>query len=338
DFDLFQEVSGKVGESVDHYQRDKELLKNRGSTSAHSHDACEPLLAGRDRFSDRIAYFTQKAMALQKSPLAFISEVYSLPSDQNQFVQTSLVSHAMCEVTADTLKKTIASDGVNRVPSSSVIAKANQLVQKYNALRSRMIKKDAQAVLEMNQFWSRVMMCLSYAQSLSSPDSHSSDKVAKKYAPKDYERPDGVLFDENRSLTGAQKVSLGLFQFSPDASGNVNPCLKQWNQNYSSCQISLDSSVSDQAEMTRILGSSYQTFNAFCGTQKPVQMFSVQINTQDPSKTHPINLNKDGTLKPAADRCVSLHFLPGNSYTPFGPLYNSTKRNLAPFLKCSLAQ
>lgn len=331
-FNIFTDVGYTVGDKVDqYYQEHRELLVQRGVTGAHSIDSCDPQLRNQTRFAERISYAVVQNMTARKAKLAFIGNLFDIPTDQEKFVPNSLMSHAMCEVTSSTLTKTIGSD---RVPSAAVIKKANELVKRFNGLRQKVIDKAPKATMEMAKFWGRVMMCLSYTESLTTADTSSSDSVAQKYAPSGYRRPAGVLFYEDPNQPASSRLNLGLFQFTPSAGGNINPCIKQWNEIYPSCQVSTSAT---QADMIKVLGSSYQTFNAFCGANKPAQMFSVQVNTTDVNNTHPLNRKSNGSLKASEDRCVSLHFLPGNSYNHFGPFQNSTGSNLDELLSCSLA-
>jgi len=177
-------------------------------------------------------------------------------------------------------------------------------------------------------------MCLSYVESLTTADRPFSDRIAQAYAPSDYRRPAGVLFYEDPLQPEASALNLGLFQFSPDSGGNIYACIKQWNLIYPSCQVPSGGSTK---EMLRLLGSSYQSFNAFCGTEKPSEMFSIQVNSSNSKRTHPANWRSDGSLKAPKDRCVSLYFA-GAAYNHFGPFQNSTGNNLEELLTCTLAQ
>jgi hypothetical protein len=67
---------------------------------------------------------------------------------------------------------------------------------------------------------------------------------------------------------------------------------------------------------------------------KILESFYVQINTTSSLRTHPDNLQSDGTLKKQADRCVTPHFHATRSYNHFGPLQNSTEENLERLMTC----
>ena len=76
-----------------------------------------------------------------------------------------------------------------------------------------------------------------------------------------------------------------------------------------------------------------QSFNAFCGAHKLIETFSIQINTNNAHATHPDNAI-NGVLKSAENRCVSPHFYAGWAYNHFGPLQNSTGKNLDELFSC----
>lgn len=332
DFNIFQDVGDHVGGKVDAYfSSQQELLTQRGGQGAHRVDSCDQHVSGQNRFAERISYAVLQNMTARKAKLAFISSYFALPKKAEDFYPNSLMSHQMCAVSSQTLIKTI---GSQRVPKASVIKQANEFANRFNEIRSRVLANQTGATMDMAKFWSRAMMCLAYTESLTTADTSTSDRVAKKYAPSDYQRPKGVLFYEDPQQSSSSRLNIGLYQFTPDAGGNVQPCIQQWNEIYPTCAISPNA---NQQEMIRVTGSNFQSFNAFCGANKPTEMFSVQVNSTDVNNTHPINRKPDGSLKPAQDRCVSLHFLPGNSYNHFGPFQNSTGSNLEELLTCALA-
>ena len=137
------------------------------------------------------------------------------------------------------------------------------------------------------------MGCLSYTESLTTADSSRSYRVADKYAPSDYRKPEGVKFYEDPYQDEASKLNIGLFQFTPTWYGNVNPCIRNWNAWFPSCSVGAKPSKSS---LIRKFGSSYQTFNAFCGVNKFVQTFAIQQNTTRTKSTHPDNYS-GGRLK-----------------------------------------
>lgn len=330
-FNLFTDVAVPIAQSVDgYYSNYRELLVQR-SVSSHRSDTCDANLNGKFTFADRIAYYVNKNMEPRSAKLAFIGDLFSMPSVQSQILPNSITSHAWCPATKASLTATI---GASRVPSDAVIAKINTLTNRFNEYRTKMRAGDVRAKVDMTKLVTKMMMCLSYVESLTTADSSAAERIAAKYAPEGYRRPAGVNFYEDPLQTPESRLNIGLFQFTPTAGGNINPCLKQWNEIYPSCQIATNSS---QAEMIKVVGSAYQTFNAFCGSNKLSQMFSVQINTKDSTRTHPLNKMANGSLKPAGERCVTMNFA-GKSYNHFGPFQNGSGENLNELLTCTLAQ
>lgn len=326
-FDIFNEVAFPVGDEVDQYYSNyQELLPNRDEEGLHQIDRCEAQLDGQDSFVDRIAYYIYKHTQKTKPHLAQLAPYYNVPSSLSNHAQVSLTSHALCPVTRSSLSSTI---GSSRVPNSSTISLLSEFSQQHNELRSRSKNGDTQAEVELNQLWTRFMSCLSYTESLTTADNSSSRSVASKYAPSNYRKPAGVKFYEDPYQDSASRLNIGLFQFTPNARGNVNPCLRHWNEMNNSCQVSTSSS---QSELIRVFGSGFQTFNAFCGVNKILQTFSIQVNTSSSRSTHPQNMS--GGRKPASERCVTPFFYSGWAYNHFGPLMNSTGRNMEKLMRC----
>jgi hypothetical protein len=330
-FDLFQEVADPLGQKVDRrYSSYREYQKVRAVSDFSVVDRCEAGLQGRKKFSDVVAFFVQEHFQPQRAELSFISDLFGLPSSQSAFAQNSLVSHSMCRVTAETLAQTI---GSQRVPSAATIAKLNQWVDRYNVSQAKLRRGDESARKELLLQWGQLFMCLGYVESLTTADTARSQDVAKRNAPSSYRKPAGVNFYEDPKQPAASRLNIGLYQFTPDSRGNIFPCLRRWNGVRPQCALR---ERGTQDEMIWAVGSELQTFNAFCGVNKIVQMFSVQVNTDKPSNTHPSN-NRQGRLRFSDERCVSLHFRPGNSYLHFGPLMNNTGKNLDELFTCALS-
>lgn len=327
--DIFNDVAYPVGEKVDSfYSSYEDLIPERSDSDSHRVDYCHEPLDGQRSFADRIAYFVNTHLQNTRSHVAHLSSFYGVPSNLNNHIPTGLASHPMCRVTAQSLTHTI---GSSRVPSASVIQKLNQFTDRYNNLRNRMLQGDLEAELGMNQMWTQFMSCLAYTESLTTADNSASNRVAQKYAPSDYRKPAGVKFYEDPAQNEASRLNIGLFQFTPTASGNVNPCLRHWNEQNPTCTVSLSTG---RPELIRIFGSSFQTFNAFCGVNKIQQSFAMQVNSNKSTSTHPDNFS--GGMKPGSNRCVTPFFLAGRSYNHFGPLQNSTGKNLDSLMSCAL--
>lgn len=331
-FDVFNEVAYPVGQVVDtNYKNYRELLPVRRAQESHTSDRCDIHLEGKDRFADRIAYAVDLKMHASKAQLSYVASYFGLSSDSNSYVANSLLSHPLCNVTSQTLNTTL--NGKN-IPSAAVIKKANDFANRINAYRREAFSGNPQGYVNAAKLWSKYMMCLSYMESLTTADSAKAQKVAEKYAPSGYRRPAGVNFYEDPNQPPASRLNIGMFQFTPDAGGNIQACLREWNQLYPQCTIATNAS---QTDLIRVLGSSLQTFNAFCAVAKVTGMFSVQINTSKAYNTHPYNVNSNGSLKAASERCVSPHMAVGRSYNHFAPFQNGSGFTLDTVLSCALA-
>ena len=328
-FDVFSEVAYPTGGAVDEiYKSYRELLPVRNAQVSYVTDQCDSNLEGKDSFADRIAYSVELKMQPSKAQLGYVSSYFGLNSNPEMYMPNSLISHPLCTHTSSTLSSTIGS----KVPSASTITKINTFASKMNEYRRLALQGDRDAYRNAGRLWSKFMMCLSYTESLTSADSSKSQSVSEKYAPSGYRRPAGVKFYEDPYQDAASKLNIGLFQFTPNSGGNIQACIREWNKLYPSCGISQTAS---RSELIRALGSSLQTFNAFCATAKISGMFAVQVNTKTAASTHPYNRNSSGTLKAGEDRCVTPHF-GAKSYNHFGPLQNSTSTNLESVLGCTL--
>ncbi|MEN0057868.1 MAG: hypothetical protein AAGB31_03460 [Bdellovibrio sp.] len=329
-FDVFSEVSYPVGNLVDTtYKSYRELLVVRNAQQSYRTDNCDVDLEAQDRFSDRIAYAVELKMQPGRSQLGYVSSYFNLNKDVSTYLPNSLISHPLCSVTASTLNTTLA--GKN-VPSAATITKINTFATTMNTYRRQALNGEREGYVKASKLWSKFMMCLSYMESLTTADTSKAQTVANKYAPSDYRRPAGVNFYEDPAQPAVSRLNIGLFQFTPDSGGNVQACIREWNVLYPKCTIATNAS---QAELIRVLGSSLQTFNAFCGAAKVAGMFSVQVNTTGSGNTHPANVNSNGSLKAPAERCVTPH-MGSRSYNHFGPLQNTSGFTLDNVLSCTL--
>ena len=129
---------------------------------------------------------------------------------------------------------------------------------------------------------------------------------------------------------------VGLFQFNASRKGNIDPCVRQWNDLVNqkrACRI--NSSSDDQLLMS--FASHGQSVNSYCGVQKIVQSFNSQVNTINTTGTDLSNLSSRSRLLNPRSRCVSLVSRAGRGrvYSHFGPLRNSVKYNLKKVMKCT---
>lgn len=322
--DVFEEVATYFGRWVDDTESQDELLKLRDNSVATVVDSCHDDFENQDRFSDTIAFFVREQTAPRKVTIQSIAGYYATSKDLNTHTEVGLFSHPLCEVTRSSLGKT-----VKKVTDSATIAKANKFASLHNQYRTGYLAGDSSEKLKLERHWGAFFGCLAYAESLSTADSASSKKVASQEGPSGYRKPAGVKFYNDPYQSASSRLNIGLFQFTPKASGNINPCLKQWNQDYPTCSTS----ASSKGDLIKLLGSSHQRFNAFCGVNKLLQTFSIQVNTRSTKHSHPNNRASSG-LKPSANRCVTPHFYAGWAYNHFGPLQNSTGSNMKKLFKC----
>lgn len=324
-------TSAEIGPQVDDSQNDNELVgAQRLILNNESVDQCFKESDGHDYFADQISYYAQEMLNDVPAKVGFIGSAYGTSSNDNNYFPTSLIRHPLCLSTSASLSVTM-----NKVPGQATIDKLNRFANTVNTLRQDVLDGDQAAKKELLSTWSRMFSCLAYAESLSTADSTSSNNVALKVAPSNYRKPAGVKFYEDPAQDAASRLNIGMFQFTPNSSGNIQPCIRAWNAlhaNKSSCQINQKAAQSD---LIRILGSSLQSFNAFCGIHKLVQTFAIQANTTKSSATHPSNL-VNGKLKPFEQRCVTPHFQAGRAYNHFGPFQNSTGSNLDKLFTCTL--
>ncbi len=326
--DYFNLVTPDAGTAVDRYMDHDELMKERQQISIHSTDRCDETVLGRNRFADRISYQVYLQSFYKLVPgIQELGKVYGWNKNK-ALMKNSLMTHKMCEVDSGTLSKTI---GAAKVPSSVTISQINRFTQTMNADLAQIKSGNKTAQKRYLKNWNKMMMCLAYIESLTTADSGDSAHVAEKHAP-GFKKPPGVEFYEDDLQPETSSLNIGLYQFTPKSTGNVFSCLQSWNNYYgSSCGLK---KMTSESEMIAMLGSGHQTFNAFCGVNKIVQMFSVQINTDKAENTHPSNLLPSGQLKPSEERCVSPFFSARLSYNHFGPLQNSYGDRLETLMKC----
>ena len=330
DADIFLQAASEIGPLVDESAGDNELMGiNREIINKdESVDKCFNDSYSHTLFSNQVSYYTQLMIKDIPPMVGFVGSLYGTSSNDKNYFPTSLIRHPLCIVNATSLSKTI-----NKIPNSSTIDKINRFATELNNLREDVLNGDQLAKGKILSNWSRLFSCLAYAESLSTADTSTSKAVALRVAPSNYRKPAGVKFYDDPAQTEASRLNIGMFQFTPNAGGNIQPCLKAWNylhEKKPQCQVNIKAS---QSELIKILGSSLQSFNAFCGVHKLIQTFAIQVNTTKTSATFPTNL-LNGKLKPNEQRCVTPHFQAGKAYNHFGPFQNSTGQNLEKLFSC----
>ncbi|MCP4937145.1 MAG: hypothetical protein GY927_23790 [bacterium] len=251
---------------------------------------------------------------LQKSQiyLSNIGSIFSIPSSR-ALEQISLNSHPICKSTKTTLKKIIRR-------SASLSNQEVELVKKFEKRLNKSRReylRDHKNIKPVIRNWSALAGCLAYTESLGDPDTSVSRRRAKELLGQGYTKPTGVKFYYDKGHENPNsRWNVGLYQFVLLRAGNINPCIKSWKaQSLPGNSIIKNLDLKD---MGRFIGSPSQSFNAFCGLNKILQTFFVQVYTTRAKYTHPNNRMSDGTLKKPSDRCVSLHH--GKAYSHFGPL------------------
>jgi hypothetical protein len=326
----YLDSSASIAPEIDQFQKQLELTKTRSILNEDVIDQCNIMVETNNHFSDQISFFVAKMFEDIPSKVGVIGSSYGVSSVDSNLFPTSLIRHPLCEVNAKTLATTL---GSQRVPAQIVIDKLNRFTQKANDLRNESIKGNANAKRDLLDHWNRLFSCLAYTESLASADNLSSQNAAKKYAPANYRKPAGVEFYEDSAQPAESKLNIGLFQFTPSWQNNIQSCLRAWNAIQTQAPLCQTPLKGSQADLIKIVGSSLQSFNAFCGVHKLIETFSIQVNTNRLSATHPSNA-VNGVLKSAESRCVSPHFLAGRAYNHFGPFQNSTRKNLDELFSC----
>ncbi len=326
----------ETGRDVDSYRSSSQLTKGREPAS-HITGSCTAS-NGKETFAEQIGWAVNEGFSAKHQHLDYLSTSSWDPYDiynPGKNVDVSLQSHSLCPVDRSSLERTLSTSSRSALmPSQGTIDDINTFVNRHNSLRTRSLQGDKNARKDLQALWGKFMGCLSYIESLGDPDTSRSESVARQYAPSGYDRPQGVNFYIDPNQSEASKLNIGLFQFAPGATGNIQSCIRRWNEANPSCEIPRRASNS---EMIRIIGSARQSFNAFCGVSKVLDTLYVQANTDNSYRTDLRNQNSNGTLKAPSDRCVSLHFRTGRSYNHFGPFHNSTGRNLQKLMSCTMA-
>lgn len=301
---------------VDTYFNDDKLVKIRNHSQFEIDQCHENDNLG---FGETIEYFIDE-LASKRSTFLHVASVYNMPSSMQDQEPVGLLSHPLCLVSKESLKETI-----KKIPNSRTIELANRFANEHNEYRLHAKQE------QLKGLWAKFFGCLAYTESLTTADTKASKKLAKKYGPRKYSKPDGVKFYYDKWQPKVSRLNIGLYQFTPNYAGNIKPCVDSWNHYYQKekCQIK----NRKQNNLIRAFGSTAQHFNAYCGVHKVIEAFSVQLNTQTKKYTHPSN-TVSGKLKESNRRCVTPHFYAGWSYNHFGPLQNSTGDNLEKLMSC----
>lgn len=323
---LVEDMYESISAVVDEYYGNDELRKERVRSMNHMVDTCHADIANFHSFAEMQNYFVIKHLENRPSQMQYHAGFFDTPTDINKIFPTSLISHEMCPIDKAGLTHTLYI--ASRVPDDDTILKINEFSNLSNTFRKNYLENPTyQNKLLVSQHWAKLMKCLSYIESLTTADTNASIQTALNEAPPDYRKPAGVSF--YRPSADA-KLNIGAYQFDPSSTGNVRVCIRQWNVLFPDCAVSLNA---DEDEMIRTLGSELQTFNIFCGIDKLSQMFSVQVNTTNSSRTSLVN-NVNNNLKTPENRCVTINSSSEMGYNHFGPFQNSSGKNLKALMAC----
>lgn len=326
----------QIGKRIDGSKSRTELSKGRAPAS-HSTDSCT-IGNKNDTFSETVGWGVEQGFRLADQHLDYISfstwDPYDIYTTGKRH-PVSLLSNPLCDVSSTSLNRILSTNSrPAQMPTSTTISQIQEFTDKHNSLRYQALKGNKDAELEVQKLWTTFMGCLSYVESLGDPDTQTSYNIAREQGPSDYIKPTGVKFYFDRNQPPESAINIGLYQFSPDAGGNIQGCIRKWNDLQPGCQIDRRASAS---ELVRVLGSSRQAFNAFCGMNQVLNTFYIQANTDNPYRTDSSNQRSNGTLKAASNRCVSPHFRTGRSYNHFSPLHNGTGNNLNLLMSCTMS-
>lgn len=251
-----------------------------------------------------------------------------------------LFSHPMCEKTDQYFISRNENSKKDRIKNGE--AKMQEFIKEYNKLynayKNAVNKGDSikslQLQKEMKIFYFNLLASMALHESLSDANNSQQEDLSKIFSQtygikNGYVRPSGVKFYYDK--TQSEEVSrqnIGLYQFTPKRGGNVDACYHAWNnvmgKKSQACKIDLKLSNKESFEF---ISASDQMFNAFCGANKLLQSFGVQVNAtnlKNPSAsamqlTHSANKDKKG-LKETKDRCISPFVYSSNAYMHFGVL------------------
>jgi hypothetical protein len=230
----------------------------------------------------------------QEVPLS-LEEIYPYYQVKNGLTELSLRDLNYCGEDQSSLDRSL-----KNVPEEKTIAGLNQF-------------------FENSVNYEKLFSCLALEESLGDPDTSSSKKIYRTVTGKD-EKPAGVKFYIDRDQPKESALNIGLFQFTPNINGNIQSCVKSWNKIFhqqKNCQIK------NNDDVLSALSTSAQNFNTFCGVHKIIETASIQMRSEK-SSAH---------FRPGQE-CISLQMRAGLAYNHFGPLQNSTGRNLASLTKC----
>lgn len=299
-------------------------------------------------FKESISLAVQLNAKAGSNPLSsHISKTYN---SEKWTSDVGLYSHPMCESIDEKLAARNSSDKKARAkkvsgPMSSIPKHFNKVRNLYlDAVAKKDKVKSEKYKGLLDQFYTTLLGVLANHESLSTADNSTSkghaSKFGAKYGVKNFKKPPGVkLYYDKAQSKDESKRNVGLYQLP--MSGNVAACVKAWNERVGSKNESCMITKTSKKDMFLLNSASDQLFNAFCGANKLVQSFGVQVNSNKfevysgkARRTHKDNYDfKNKKLKEGSKRCVSLFTHTSNTYNHFGTLGFTTKNNTVDVVK-----
>lgn len=340
-FALPEDIRTKITEDLTQKApgADNALTKKRSLSNTLG---CEKQLLGDKEevsFSDVIdAAVHMNLLFRNKKPLSDdVYTAYNLPKEgkaipENPNPNFSLISQKLCPFSKKRLR---GSQKKDKSPVPGVAKIYQDFADSHNEIHEAFSTGNPltkiHALASSKKLYFKFFSALALKESLTSSEKTTEKSRTLARAHGVTKHPGVKHYYDATQDDPASQFNIGLFQFSPDSSGNIVSCIENWNHQFPNCQIELKSLKSKSArdkKMAKILGSSDQLFNAYCGVNKIVQTFYVQAHTKDTLKTAEDNQASNGKLLPPTKRCVTPHIYKGWGYNHFGPLQNTTGTNL----------
>lgn len=345
---------------LDPKTRNKALFVPRTTPKTDGHigdriDRCIPELMEKDRFADRILYFIDQHSQTSSDGKVVSNNHWSSGMKRRYKIQESpanvnLFSNRLCEASEQSLEHNLKGNTPYARLLPRTVESVKRFVREYNAVYDK-AQTNAGAAKLLRLKMMKLTSCLARKESLGDADAKVSRDLGEYYeANLGYRKPAGVNITHptyesyERDEDGRKRVKylprsapanslvVGLYQFTPAPgrkSNILSDCIPAWNEMFKKrpqCQLPKDfgESSGDKADLMKLLGSTQQTFNAFCGIHKVQGILYSQANTTDRNRTDLSNRKPSGELKAPEDRCVSL-FFGSKSPNHFGPLQNQSR-------------
>lgn len=261
-----EEDKDVIGKSIDYEAIASEVDRYNNSNQLN-------LLRGNTTFAKSIHQAVKERMKDSAIPLdSYLTGLFNLNSKYPVSLNERLCPYTQ-EMAQRLLRTSISNQGLDLI---------NRFVDEVN-------NTDA---LGREEAYTRLMMCLAYSESLGDPDTSRSDVIASREGVTKH--PGVKFYFDSLQTNPDSQINIGLYQFSPIFSGNINPCLRDFGNN-----------ERNRRDLVNLLGAQDQEWNARCGMHKVMTLFFISKNTTNNSRK-------------AGNQCVALHNR--NAYNHFGPL------------------